>query len=37
MRTQQGQAVRLQDYRAPDFLIDSVEMDISLARNLRAC
>ena len=33
MRTQQGQAVRLQDYRVPDFLIDSVEMDISLARN----
>ena len=33
MRTQQGQAVRLQDYRVPDFLVDSVEMDISLARN----
>ena len=32
MRTQVGQPVRLQDYRAPDFLIDSVEMDISLDR-----
>ncbi len=33
MRTQQGLAVRLQDYRVPDFLIDSVELDISLDRN----
>ena len=30
MRTQVGQAVRLQDYRVPDFLIDFVDMDISL-------
>ena len=30
MRTQQGQAVRLQDYRLPDYLIDSVDLDISL-------
>ncbi len=30
MRTQVGQAVRLQDYRVPDFLIDSVALDISL-------
>jgi aminopeptidase N len=33
MRTSQGQPVRLQDYRVPDFLIDSVEMDISLDRH----
>ena len=32
MRTQQGQAVRLQDYRVPDFLIDSVEMEVALHR-----
>jgi aminopeptidase N len=32
MRTPTGQPVRLQDYRPPDFLIDSVEMDISLDR-----
>ena len=32
MRTQIGQPVRLQDYRVPDFLIDSVDMDISLDR-----
>jgi aminopeptidase N len=32
MRTQVGQPIRLEDYRAPDFLIDSVEMDISLDR-----
>ena len=31
-RASKGQPVRLQDYRAPDFLIDSVEMDISLDR-----
>ena len=30
MRTQLGQAVRLQDYRVTDFLIDTVELDISL-------
>ena len=33
MRTHVGQPVRLQDYRVPDFLIDSVDMDISLDRN----
>jgi len=30
MRTQLGQVVRLQDYRPPDFLIDAVDLDISL-------
>ena len=30
MRTQQGEAVRLQDYRVPDYLIDSVELNIVL-------
>ncbi|HEY1944624.1 MAG TPA: aminopeptidase N [Roseiarcus sp.] len=30
MRTATGQPVRLEDYRAPDFLIDSVELDVSL-------
>jgi aminopeptidase N len=33
MRTTHGQPVRLQDYRVPDFLIDSVDMVISLDRN----
>jgi aminopeptidase N len=33
MRTQVGQPVRLRDYRVPDFLIDSVDMDISLDRH----
>src|SRR5574337_793226 len=30
MRTSVGQPVRLADYRVPDFLIDSVELDVSL-------
>ena len=30
MRTHVGQPVRLQDYRVPDFLIDEVDLDISL-------
>jgi aminopeptidase N len=34
MRTHVGQPVRLADYRVPDFLIDSVELDISLDRNV---
>jgi aminopeptidase N len=33
MRTPVGQPVRLVDYRAPDFLIDSVDLDVSLHRN----
>jgi aminopeptidase N len=33
MRTATGQPVRLEDYRAPDFLVDSVELDISLNGN----
>ena len=33
MRTTVGQPVRLVDYRVPDFLIDSVDLDISLDRN----
>ena len=33
MRTATGQPVRLEDYRVPDFLIDSVELDISLDRH----
>jgi aminopeptidase N len=32
MRTAQGQPVRLEDYRAPDFLVDTVDLDISLDR-----
>src|SRR5579863_2487879 len=31
MRTSVGQPVRLVDYRAPDYLIDLVELDISLS------
>ena len=34
MRTSVGQPVRLVDYRVPDFLIDSVDLDISLDRNV---
>jgi aminopeptidase N len=30
MRTSVGQPVRLSDYRAPDYLIDHVELDVSL-------
>jgi aminopeptidase N len=33
MRTSVGQPVRLIDYRVPDFLIDAVDLDISLDRN----
>ncbi len=33
MRTTVGQPVRLVDYRVPDFLIDTVTLDISLDRN----
>src|SRR5271163_1167641 len=33
MRTHVGQPVRLADYRVPDFLIDSVDLDISLDRS----
>ena len=33
MRTSVGQPVRLVDYRVPDYLIDSVELDISLDRH----
>ena len=33
MRTSVGQPVRLVDYRPPDFLIDSVDLDISLDRS----
>jgi len=33
MRTSIGQPVRLVDYRVPDFLIDAVDLDISLDRN----
>jgi aminopeptidase N len=33
MRTNVGQPVRLADYRVPDFLIDSVDLDISLDRH----
>ena len=32
MRTSVGQPVRLLDYRVPDYLIDTVELDISLDR-----
>ena len=30
MRPSDGQAVRLSDYRAPDYFIDHVELDVSL-------
>jgi len=30
MRTETGKAVRLADYRVPDFLVDRVELDVSL-------
>jgi len=33
MRTSVGQPVRLVDYRVPDYLIDAVELDISLDRH----
>src|SRR4051812_45430683 len=33
MRSPAGQPVRLAEYRVPDFLIDRVEMDISLSRD----
>ena len=33
MRTDQSAPVRLADYRPPDYLIDTVELDIVLARN----
>ncbi len=33
MRTSVGQPVRLVDYRVPDFLVDAVDLDISLDRN----
>ena len=31
MRTDIAQPVRLSDYRAPDFLIDKVHLDVSLS------
>ena len=30
MRTKQGRPVRLEDYRPPDWLVESVELDVSL-------
>jgi aminopeptidase N len=33
MRTAVGQPVRLEDYRVPDYLVDSVDLDISLDRH----
>ena len=33
MRTSTGQPVRLADYRAPDYLIDAIELDVSLHRH----
>lgn len=33
MRTAVGQPVRLEDYRVPDYLVNSVDLDISLDRN----
>src|SRR6201982_169493 len=31
MRTEQGRPVRLEDYRPPDWLVESVELDVSLS------
>src|SRR5271170_6811010 len=33
MRTAVGQPVRLEDYRVPDYLVESVDLDISLDRH----
>ncbi len=33
MRTEQAQPVRLADYRVPDYLVDTVELDVRLARH----
>jgi aminopeptidase N len=33
MRTSTGQPIRLADYRAPDYLVDAVELDVSLDRH----
>jgi aminopeptidase N len=33
MRTSTGQPIRLSDYRAPDYFIDNVELDVSLNRH----
>jgi aminopeptidase N len=33
MRTSTGQPIRLADYRAPDYFIDAVELDVSLNRH----
>jgi len=33
MRTEQARPVRLQDYRAPDWLVDKVELDVALHPN----
>lgn len=33
LRTEQAKPVRLSDYRVPDFLVDTVELDVSLARH----
>ena len=30
MRTEQATAVRLEDYRPPDWLVETVELDVSL-------
>ncbi|MGE3868948.1 MAG: hypothetical protein AB7F51_05485, partial [Pseudorhodoplanes sp.] len=30
MRTEQARPVRLEDYRTPDWLIDTVELDVAL-------
>ena len=36
MRTEQAQPVRLADYRVPDYLIDTVDLDVRLARHADA-
>ncbi len=37
MRTDQAQPVRLADYRVPDYLIDTVALDVHLDRHERSC
>ena len=37
MRTEQARPHRLVDYRTPDWLVETVELDVSFTRRRRAC